>query len=115
MVEGPATAIVTGSSGKVTYSYPGVLPTVYATNPTAPTNARTYKVITSIAADADYNGATSMALAFTIEKATAIIAVTPYNVAYDANPHTATFTAVGVETSPADLSIDGCKRNNTNQ
>src|SRR6185369_3735733 len=33
-----------------------------------------------------------------------IIVVTPYNVTYDGNPHTATGSATGVETTPVDLS-----------
>jgi len=40
-----------------------------------------------------------------IGKADAVIVVTPYNVTYDGNPHTATGTATGVESpTPADLS-----------
>jgi len=50
----------------------------------------------------NYN-ATSGNATVTINKANAVIAVTPYNVAYDGVEHTATFTAVGVETTPADL------------
>src|SRR6185437_9050186 len=38
-----------------------------------------------------------------INKANPVITVTPYSVTYDGNAHTATFTAVGVETTPADL------------
>ncbi len=38
-----------------------------------------------------------------IAKADPTITVTPYSVAYDGNAHTATFTAVGVETTPVDL------------
>ena len=39
-----------------------------------------------------------------IAKVNAIITVTPYSVTYDGNPHTATATAKGVESVPADLS-----------
>ncbi|WP_339756690.1 YDG domain-containing protein, partial [Algoriphagus aquimarinus] len=38
-----------------------------------------------------------------IGQADAVITVTPYSVTYDGNAHTSTFTAVGVETSPVDL------------
>jgi hypothetical protein len=38
-----------------------------------------------------------------IGKADANITVTPYSLTYDGNPHTATGTATGVETSPANL------------
>ena len=41
----------------------------------------------------------------TINKANAVIVVTPYDVIYDGNPHTATGTATGVESpTPANLS-----------
>src|SRR6185295_7806625 len=46
---------------------------------------------------------TSAPFAFTITKADAIIVVTPYTVNFDGNPHTATGTATGVETIPANL------------
>jgi len=42
----------------------------------------------------------------TILKATANITVTPYNVTYDGNPHTATGTATGVGVTPANLGAD---------
>jgi len=38
-----------------------------------------------------------------VDKADAVISVTPYSVAYDGNSHTSAFTAVGVESSPVDL------------
>ena len=53
--------------------------------------------------NSNYNSASGDATV-TISKADAVITVTPYNVAYDGAAHTATFTAVGVETIPADLS-----------
>ncbi len=50
-------------------------------------------------------GSTSNVVSETINKANAVIVVTPYIVAYDGNPHTATGTATGVETpTPANLS-----------
>ena len=42
--------------------------------------------------------------ALTINKAHAVINVTGYSVTYDGNPHMATGTATGVESTPADLS-----------
>ncbi|MEI6048213.1 MAG: MBG domain-containing protein, partial [Bacteroidota bacterium] len=50
----------------------------------------------------DYNSASGTATV-TITKANPVITVTPYDVPYDALPHTATFTAVGVESTPADM------------
>ena len=38
-----------------------------------------------------------------VDKADAVISVTPYSVVYDGNSHTSAFTAVGVESSPVDL------------
>src|SRR5439155_6941424 len=49
----------------------------------------------------NYNSA-SKDVTINVGKATAVIAVTPYNVTYDGNPHTATGTATGV--GGADLS-----------
>src|SRR5262249_48907371 len=50
-------------------------------------------------------GSISNVVSETINKANAVIVVTPYTVSYDGNPHTATGTATGVETpTPANLS-----------
>ena len=69
LAQGPSTSTVTGSTGAVTYSYVGTGSISYATSATKPTNAGTYNAITTVAADANYNGATSSAYAFTINKA----------------------------------------------
>ena len=104
--QGPNTSTVTGSTGAVTYSYSGTenSSASYGPSATAPTNAGTYSVTATVAADANFNGATSAPFAFTITRADAIIVVTPYTVTFDGNPHTATGTATGIETtSPVDL------------
>src|SRR4029079_3457228 len=76
----------------------------YGPSAIAPTNAGTYSVTATVAADANFSGATSAPFAFTITKASAIIVVTPYTVTFDGNPHTATGKALGLEpTSPVDL------------
>ena len=53
---------------------------------------------------------------FSIDKANAIIVVTPYDVTYDGDPHTAIGSATGVETTPADLTslldLSGTTRTN---
>ncbi|HLF51948.1 hypothetical protein, partial [Flavobacterium sp.] len=67
--QGPTTSIETGSAGAITYSYSGVLPTVYSASVTRPINAGTYQVTATVAADDNYNGATSTPLTFTIGKA----------------------------------------------
>ena len=64
--QGPATASVTGSTGTVTYSYVGVSGTSYSASATAPTAVGSYTVTASVAADANYNGASSSATGFTI-------------------------------------------------
>lgn len=67
--QGPSTATVTGSTGAVTYSYVGVNGTTYTASATQPTNAGSYTVTATVAADANYNAANSTATAFTIAKA----------------------------------------------
>jgi gliding motility-associated-like protein len=68
-LQGPASATVVGSKGKVVYSYSGISPTVYATSTVAPKNAGSYQVIASVPADENFNEATSLAYTFVIEKA----------------------------------------------
>ena len=75
--QGPTSSNVTGSTGLVTYSYSGTGSTSYSATATKPTSAGTYQVIATVAADANYNSATSSALAFTINKA--ILTVTADN------------------------------------
>ena len=71
---------------------------------TTHTNAGTYNGDAwSFAGNSNYNTA-SGTVNDAIGKATALITVTPYSVTYDGNAHTATFTAVGVESpTPVDL------------
>ena len=64
--QGPSTASVTGSAGSVTYSYVGVSGTSYSASATEPTAVGSYTVTASVAADANYNGASSSATGFTI-------------------------------------------------
>ncbi|MEN9323469.1 MAG: hypothetical protein RL699_1249 [Bacteroidota bacterium] len=64
--QGPATSTVTGSSGEVSYSYSGASTTVYGPSATAPTNVGSYTVTASVAADANYEAASSSATAFGI-------------------------------------------------
>jgi gliding motility-associated-like protein len=67
--QGPATSTVVGSTEKIVYTYSGVSPTVYAASTIAPKNAGTYQVIASVAADNNFEAATSSAYTFTISKA----------------------------------------------
>ncbi|MBX4200743.1 MBG domain-containing protein [Candidatus Parcubacteria bacterium] len=66
----------------------------YNGSPDAPTNAGTYTVQATIT-NPDYSGSDTKTL--TIHKATPVIVVTPYDVIYDGNPHTATGTATGAQ------------------
>jgi hypothetical protein len=68
--QGPSTANVTGSGGTVSYSYSGTGSTTYAASALPPTNAGTYQVIATVAADSNYQSATSAAYAFSIDPAT---------------------------------------------
>ncbi len=71
---------------------------------TAPIQAGTYTVQAYFPGSADYGSGYSNAVTFTIGQASAMIAITPYSVTYDANSHTATGTATGV--AGIDLSAD---------
>jgi YDG domain/Kelch motif/Galactose oxidase, central domain len=71
----------------------------------APVIAGNYLVAARFAGETNYNQKQSAAVPLIINKADAHISVTGYNVTYDANAHTATGTAAGVESpTPADLS-----------
>ena len=72
---------------------------------TTHTNASDYPADTwTFAGNGNYN-ATSGTVHDVINKATAVIVVTPYALTYDGNAHTATGTATGVENpNPVDLS-----------
>jgi hypothetical protein len=74
--QGP-TFTVTGSAGALSYSYAGTGATTYGPTATAPTNVGTYTVTATAAADANFDGVSSSATAFTITKATPTITVSP--------------------------------------
>ena len=74
--QGPATATVTGSTGIVSYRYNGTGGTAYGPSAIAPSNAGSYQVVASVASDENYNGANSIAMAFTIDRANSSIFVT---------------------------------------
>jgi hypothetical protein len=59
-------------------------------------NAGTYYVMAHYAGDANHFGSDGAAIAIIIAKANANVVVTPYNVQWDGNPHTATYTITGV-------------------
>lgn len=89
-----ATSTPTGSSGAITYTYydgPDGTGSVIA----APTNAGSYSVIAHVAADANYNGASSVADNFTINKANSSITVTSGDKEFDGNPYSPTVSSSG--------------------
>ena len=69
LAQGPITSNVTGSTSTPNYSYSGTGSTSYGPSSTPPTAIGTYQVIASVAGDANYNGANSVAYLFTIEEA----------------------------------------------
>ena len=82
--QGPTTANVTGSSGAVSFSYSG---TGYGPTASVPTNAGSYSVTATVAADDNYNGASSSATAFSISTAPASVTADAKAKTYgDANP-----------------------------
>jgi hyaluronate lyase len=64
--QGPDTSTVTGSGGLVSYSYEGVSGTIYPASRTKPTAVGSYRVTATVAADTNYDTATSSAYAFAI-------------------------------------------------
>src|SRR5438067_5385171 len=81
----------------------------YDGSPAAPVNVKvvsgavaSYNVVASYNGNNNYNAASAGAGEI-INRANAFIAVTPYSVTYDGQAHTATGTAIGVESAPTDL------------
>ena len=95
--QGPATASVTGSAGAVTYSYAGTGTTTYGPSATAPTSVGSYTVTASVAADTYYNGASSSATGFTIDKGNSSVTITG----------TTSFNYNGSAQGPATASVTG--------
>jgi hypothetical protein len=98
--QGPGTSDKTGSTGAVTYSYSG---TGYGPSATPPTNAGTYQVVAIVAADANYNAATSVALPFTINKAALTITAEAKTKIYGASDPALTFQVTSGSLFGADV------------
>jgi autotransporter-associated beta strand protein len=82
-----------GSTGGVTLSYSGTGSTTYGPSVTPPTNAGNYTLTATVAADSNYNEASSAPTAFTIAKATPTVSVPP----------TASAVTVGAQLSTSNL------------
>lgn len=80
LAQGP-NAVTTGSTGTVTYSYSGVIPT-YGPSATRPILAGNYTITASITSDSNYNAGSSSATAFTIAKAPLTITANTTTIVY---------------------------------
>ena len=80
--QGPATSEVTGSTGAVTYVYTGIAGTTFGPSSTPPINAGSYQVVATVAADATYQGASSAAFVFAIQKASLTVTASPQGRVY---------------------------------
>ena len=100
-------ATATGSTGAVTYSYEGTSGTSYGPNATRPTNVGSYTVIATVAADSNFNTASSTATAFSIDKATptATLEVSNTPTTYDGAAHAATVSITASSTTGAVTNI----------
>lgn len=84
--QGPSTVNAGGSTGTVTYNYVSTDGTTYPASATKPTNAGSYTVTATVAADVNYNQASSSATGFTIAQAPlAISGISIANKVYDGN------------------------------
>jgi large repetitive protein len=109
--QGPSSSTKSGSTGEVAYSYSGTGSTSYGPSTTPPTNAGSYQVIAILPADANFNGATSDHLAFTINKAVLTITADDQNVEFGTSESTVTgagtYTATGFVNNEDSSVIDG--------
>lgn len=74
--QGPAAAVVNGSTGAVSYLYSGTGSTVYPLSANKPVNEGTYSVIATVAEDANYLSAVSEPFMFMIGNFISFIEVT---------------------------------------
>jgi hypothetical protein len=97
---GPLNVSQTGSGGAVSVSYEGVSPTVYASSTNRPMNAGSYQAVASVAADSNYDGASSSPFLFTIAKAVPTISAAPTASAITYGQTLAASTLTGGTASP---------------
>jgi MBG domain (YGX type) len=101
--QGPTNVVLSGSSGAVTFSYASIDGTNYPANANAPTNAGSYTVTATVAADANYLGAVSAPYAFTVEAIPLTIVATDqrkrFGTSLDLNGPQTAFTANGLTNS----------------
>jgi hypothetical protein len=109
--QGPATSSVTGSTATPTYSYAGTGATTYGPSATAPTNVGSYTVTATVAADVNFDGASSAAAAFTIQAASlpTVTFTAPASLIYNRTAKTYQASATG----PSGLTLTYTGRNST--
>ncbi len=100
--QGPIAATKGGSAGTLTFSYSG---TGYGPTDVAPTNAGSYTVTATVAANGNYNSASSSATAFTIDKVALTITAGNQSVAY--GTAAATVTGAGTYTPSGFVNSEG--------
>ncbi len=80
---GPDTSTVTGSAGSVAYSYSGTGGTSYGPSADKPIEAGIYQVVATVAADANYTGATSDPVPFLITSSQNLVTNGDYESGFD--------------------------------
>ena len=109
--QGPNAATNTGSSTSYTFTYVNVGGATYGPSVTAPTNAGSYNVYATVAANGNYLSASSAATAFTIGKVALTITAGNQTVAYGTAVATVTtagtYTATGFVNSETSSVIGG--------
>src|SRR5437868_6156111 len=107
-----ATYTITGVNGET-----GVTVGTVDVSNTTHTNTGSYNADTwSFTGTANYNNIAATTITDAISKADATVVVTPYNVTYDGQPHTATYTITGVngETGATVGTVDVSNTTHTN-
>ena len=99
--QGPDAATNTGTGSTYTFSYSATGATSYGPSATRPTDAGTYTVTATVAANGNYVAASSSATAFTISKATPTISVAPTATDIILGQALSTSTLSGGTASPA--------------
>ena len=97
--QGPDTSDTTGSTGGVTYGYAGTSGTSYVPSTIKPTDVGSYEATATLAADSNYDGATSSAYGFTISPRPVTITADPKSkISGDSDPTlTSQFTVGSIE------------------
>ena len=107
LAQGPSSSTKSGSDGAVTYSYQGTGSTIYSASPSKPTNAGSYSVIATLAADKNYANAISEAYAFSISKASLTVTASSPTVLFGASVPSITPAFSGLVNSESSSVVTG--------